>query len=83
MYQQTTSEKGPTRKLNPDRRVIHVSSSLFGKSRRESEHKQNGAAKVKSLRAKAKAIAKAIAKALQDDKNFDAAQIWPTHAYTG
>lgn len=77
MYQQTTSEKGPTRKLNPDRRVIHVSSSLFGKSRCESEHKQNGAAKVKSLRAKA------IAKALQDDKNFDAAQIWPTHAYTG
>ena len=77
MYQQTTSEKGPTRKLNPDQRVIHVSSSLFGKSRRESEHKQNGAAKVKSLRAKT------IAKALQDDKNFDAAQIWPTHAYTG
>ena len=72
MYQQTTSEKGPTRKLNPDRRVIDVSSSLFGKSRRQSEHKQNGAAKVKSLRAKA------IAKALQDDKNFDAAQIWPT-----
>ena len=63
---------GPTRKLNPDRRMIHVSSSSFGENRCKSEHKQSGAAKVKPLRAKG------LVKALEDGNNFDAAQIWPT-----